>query len=127
MATKQATTLGSVGLRLEIVPPSDAFAARVPSEALAGAGFRAGRWVVLRPLQPGEQLRDAWALVVRERGIFRATSEAWTIARIKVMDDDSGRIQLSYNATAKQFDPERVEAKSVVLAAILIDRDLEGD
>lgn len=121
-------SLGTVQLTVTTPPAGDAFAARVPSAALSPAGFAAGEWLVLTTSAAASVLPDQWVVAQRARGSFAATGEAWTIARVKFLDEAKTKLQLSYGkAQGKEFRPERCEAAEVQLVATVLCHAAEGD
>ncbi|MCC6648409.1 MAG: DUF1998 domain-containing protein [Polyangiaceae bacterium] len=117
-------THGKVRLQAELDASDDAFAVRVPAPGLKNAGFGAGRWLVLRPVQPADLGRDAWLVVLRARGRFGATGANWTIAHVKELPGDESapaRLQVSYgSATGKEYRPERLDRAELILAATIV-------
>lgn len=108
----------------DVAPTEDAFAVRVPSPGLKSAGFRAGGWLIVRPVTPADLGPDVWLIAVRARGRFGATGSDWTIAHVKELQGDEGapsRLQVSYgSATGKEFRPERLDRAELTLAATII-------
>lgn len=115
---------GKVRLGTAADPGPEAFAVRIPAPGLENAGFRAGRWLVVRPSQAGDVGSDGWHIALRPRGKFGATGGDWTIAHVKEVpgvDDGPPRLQVSYgSATGKEFRPERLDRDELVLAATVI-------
>jgi Lhr-like helicase len=117
-------THGSVRLLAALVPPDNAFAVRVPNPGLGSVGYRAGGWLIVRPVSPADLGAESWLVVLRGRGAFGATGSDWTIAHVKELPADEGtpsRIQLSYgSATGREFRPERLYRTDVTLAATIV-------
>ncbi len=112
------TTHGNARLRLGAQPPAGAFASRVPTGGLEGAGFGAGQWLVLTPEECNQLPTEQWIVLLRRNGVFQATREAWTIARVKFLDEARTRLQVSYGpATGRQCRPEKVGSSEVAFAA----------
>ena len=119
LGTKRNGVVGTVTLN---APQGNAhFASRIPSARLAPVGFRPGAWTVLREFEESHLDGEKWIVAVRTQGNFAATGEAWTIARIRRLDDGSGRLQLAYGAaTASQYRPDRVASTDIVMAATVV-------
>jgi hypothetical protein len=117
-------THGKVRLLADIDPDEAAFAVRVPSPGLKNASFRAGGWLVVRPVSPTDLGPDLWLVVLRTRGKFGSTGADWTIAHVKELPGNEGspsRLQVSYgSATGKEFRPERLDRDELTLAAAVL-------
>jgi hypothetical protein len=119
-----AGTHGKARLLADIDPGDNAFAVRVPAPGLKNAGFKAGGWLILRPVAPADLGHDAWLVVLRARGKFGASGANWTIAHVKELPGDESapsRLQVSYgSATGKEFRPERLDRTELALAATIV-------
>ena len=95
----------------------------VASDQLSQIGLRRGSWLILEPAA-GREFDDSErsVLVARVSGSFRATGEAWTVAKAeRISDGGSARIQLSYKRPEKQFRPERLAAAELRILGTVVD------
>jgi hypothetical protein len=102
----------------------ESFAVRIPNPGLNNAGFRAGRWLVVRAVAAEDFGAEKWLIVLRSRGKFGATGAEWTIAHVRELpgDEETGsRVQLSYgSATGKEYRPERLRRAEVQIVAAVV-------
>jgi ATP-dependent helicase YprA (DUF1998 family) len=125
IGTPQERELRRVKLRsVDVVPPDGAFASRIPSGALTEAGFKAGSWVVLRPVSdPSEFTESTWVAVRRKSGNFDSTRDAWTLAHVK---DGGAHWLLKFGAAkGKAFRAQKVEKGEIVFVGVVASSDLE--
>ena len=96
-------------------------AARVPSDALSELGYVGGAWVVIKP-NTGADIGDTVDVVLlRKRGKFNATDQAWTIARVRRVGAKGDQLMVSYGGRKEQkFRPEKVDAADVTVAGVVL-------
>lgn len=99
---------------------TECVAARVPSDALAELGLNAGAWIIVRAVLPSDVDGEKDIVVLKKRGVFAASGESWTVARVRRAGDDA-QLFISYGGRKeRKYRTEKCSATDVHLAGVVV-------
>jgi hypothetical protein len=105
---------GTVQLPITVPDSTRSFAIRVPGMA----GSFPEKWLIIRKFEAGDEDENTFLLIHRAAGDFKATGDAWTVAKVRRMED--GKVQVSYSRTEERFRPERIPGSFVSILATVV-------